>query len=330
MALTDLLRILLFISLASPMLAGEFRLQTPIDCDIGEDRHCYVQYYPDLDDGPDTRDFACGALTYNGHKGTDFALRSLADMRAGVDVLAAADGVVQGTRDGMPDQILTAENEDQVQGRDCGNGMVIDHGNGWVTQYCHLARGSVLVKTGDHVRSGEVLGQVGLSGRTQFPHLHISVRRNGQRSDPSAIDTTEVCEPSTTPDTIWADPPSYQPGGLISAGFWPGIPEYQAIKAGKAAAQNLPDDAPALVIWGFAFGAQAGDVMRLTIIGPNGAQISTSDAIIEKSQPQLFRATGRRTQHARWFIPGVYTGRVALIRDGKTLSDIDTAVTVTR
>lgn len=325
-------QILIFLisSLAGYALAGEFRLQTPIDCEIGEDNACYIQYYPDRDDGPGIRDFACGNLTYDGHKGTDFALRNLADMRAGVNVLAAADGVIQGMRDGMADQVLNIENEDQVQGRECGNGVVVDHGNGWVTQYCHLARGSVRAKTGDRVQTGDVLGQVGLSGRTQFPHVHISVRRNGQRSDPSATNPTAVCDPNVPVDTIWADPPVYQPGGLISAGFWAGIPEYTAIKAGEAAAKVLPMDSPALVIWGFAFGAQAGDVMRLTIIGPSGAQISQSSADIEKTQPQLFRAVGRRTQQASWFVPGVYTGRVELIRDGAVLSDIDTAVTVAR
>ena len=129
----------LFCSLAGITLAGEFRLQSPIACEIGEDQPCYVQYYPDTDPGPGVSDFACGGLSYNGHKGTDFALRSLAQLDQDVAVLAAADGTVRGMRDGMPDQIATPETADQIAGKECGNGVVIAHEGGWETQYCHLA-----------------------------------------------------------------------------------------------------------------------------------------------------------------------------------------------
>jgi murein DD-endopeptidase MepM/ murein hydrolase activator NlpD len=61
---------------------------------------------------------------------------------------------------------------------------VIVHDQGWETQYCHLKHGSISVKVGDTVQVGDVLGKIGLSGRTQFPHVHVSVRHNGTRIDP--------------------------------------------------------------------------------------------------------------------------------------------------
>ena len=78
-----------------------FPLALPIDCRPGED--CWVINHVDLDPGPGRRDYRCGAMSYDGHKGTDFALRNLARLADDVAVLAAADGRVVGARDGMAD-----------------------------------------------------------------------------------------------------------------------------------------------------------------------------------------------------------------------------------
>ena len=88
---------LLALGLLAPASAGAFELQFPVACMPGQ--NCHIQHLPDRDPGPERRDFACGTLTYDGHDGTDIALPSLSAMEAGVDVLAAADGVVRGARD---------------------------------------------------------------------------------------------------------------------------------------------------------------------------------------------------------------------------------------
>lgn len=80
------------IASALPTGAEVMMLIPPIDCDIVSD--CHIQQYVDRDPGPGWRDFTCGGLAYDGHKGTDFALPSLARMTEGVDVLAAAPGTV--------------------------------------------------------------------------------------------------------------------------------------------------------------------------------------------------------------------------------------------
>ena len=76
-------------------------LDLPIACAVGTD--CWVVNYVDLDPSVETRDYACGKATYDGHKGVDFAIRDLAAMAKGVPVLAAAPGTVEGVRDGMAD-----------------------------------------------------------------------------------------------------------------------------------------------------------------------------------------------------------------------------------
>ena len=63
---------------------------------------------------------------------------------------------------------------------------MIAHDQGWETQYCHLKQGSISVNAADTVQVGDVLGKIGLSGWTQFPHVYISVRHNGTRIDPFA------------------------------------------------------------------------------------------------------------------------------------------------
>ena len=288
------------------------RLGLPADCTLGQT--CFIQQYPDADPGPAAQDFMCEGLSYDGHKGTDFGLPSLAAMDAGVTVIAAAPGIVRGVRDEMADRLYSPQ-DDTLSGRDCGNGAVIDHGGGWETQYCHLAQGSLTVASGDVVERGAPLGRIGLSGRTQFPHVHLSLRKDGVPVDP--FRPQGGCGGPGT-ESLWIDAPAYQPGGLLSAGLSVTVPEYDAVKAGTAALDALAQEAPSLVAWGYGFGARVGDVMRLTILGPDGKTVFEHEALLSKPQAQYFRAAGKRAR-ALW-PPGSYVARAELIRDG-TLID---------
>jgi murein DD-endopeptidase MepM/ murein hydrolase activator NlpD len=63
-----------------------------------------------------------------------------------------------------------------------GKIVFLDHGQGFITSYCHLD--TVAVTTGQEVQQGEVLGTVGNTGRATGPHLHWSVSLNGVRVNP--------------------------------------------------------------------------------------------------------------------------------------------------
>ncbi|MBO7477658.1 MAG: M23 family metallopeptidase [Salinivirgaceae bacterium] len=60
--------------------------------------------------------------------------------------------------------------------------VIIDHGYGYKTLYAHLNK--VNVKVGKHVARGDVIGEVGSTGRSTAPHLHYEVRKNDQTENP--------------------------------------------------------------------------------------------------------------------------------------------------
>lgn len=114
----------------------------------------------------------------------EFLSGNARDVRAyhayGQPVLAVADATVVRAVDGLPDNIpRTAEGFspavpitlDTV----AGNAVVLDLGDGQFAYYAHLKPGSVAVKSGDRVRRGQVLGEIGNSGDARWPHLHFQV-----------------------------------------------------------------------------------------------------------------------------------------------------------
>lgn len=300
--------------------ADTFSLSPPIDCIPGDT--CHIQNYVDRDPGDGIQDYRCGGLSYDGHKGTDFALPTRAALRDGVDVLAAAPGVVAAIRDGMADSGAD-EAAGDIDGRECGNGVRLSHTDGYETQYCHLAHMSVAVRVGQVVDRGERLGRVGMSGLTQFPHLHMTLRHNGAVIDPFAP-VPGGC--GGNDKTLWEDPPAYIAGGLLKAGFAPALPGYDAIRDGTAAQPAIPAEADALVLFGYAFGGRAGDQMVLRIDGP-ASTLFDQAMVVEKDQARFFRAGGKRRTADRW-PPGIYTGTVRLLRDGDEIGRMQVHTTI--
>lgn len=306
----------LITSLAATSAAGDFSLAFPLDCTLGDT--CFIQQFVDQDPSPAARDFTCGSLTYDGHKGTDIALVDLADQAKGVNVLAAASGKVVGTRDEMPDILQITPDAPDVSDRECGNGVVLQHEDGFETQYCHMARGSIGVQEGKMVQAGDVLGLVGLSGQTQFPHLHITVRKDGQTRDPFDTNGTLAC-PDIDQPTLWETPLPAPAGGIVTTGTAEGVPTFDAIKAGTADIDVTANGA-ALVGWVHLFGTQAGDSLTTKIIGPSG-EVFTHTETLDRTQARAFRAGGRKTPRGGWPI-GLYQLEFVLKRGDKI---IDTA-----
>lgn len=95
------------------------------------------------------------------HKGIDFAARK------GTPVSCVAGGVVEfaGNKGGY------------------GNVIQIDHGEGISTRYGHLS--VIEAKVGQVVKKGDIIAQVGSTGRSTGPHLHLEVLKNGVQQNPA-------------------------------------------------------------------------------------------------------------------------------------------------
>ena len=90
----------------------------------------------------------------------------------GKPVTAAADGIVEMIINDVPDNVIGEANVKE----NWGNTVVIRHADYLYTSVSHLKPGSISVKKGERVKSGDVIGKCGNSGRSPYPHLHFQVQ----------------------------------------------------------------------------------------------------------------------------------------------------------
>lgn len=311
-------------AVAHAAIAQQPVFDLPVDCDLGST--CYIEDYVDTDPGADQRDYTCGLKSRDGHRGTDIVLLSFAAMDRGVNVHAAAPGVVDAIRDGMPDRPVTPETRDDIRGTECGNAVRVDHGGGWSTLYCHMKQGSLRVAGGDTVVAGTVLGQIGLSGLTNAPHLHFGVLRDDEIVDPFRPESRTTCA-APQGSGLWREALPYEPAGLFTAAFSTAVPSFDAVQSGAARAETAAWDQP-LVLYGHAFHAQPGDRLTLSAAGPQG-EIFRQEVILDDPKLNLFRAYGRKAPAEGW-PPGAYRGYVRLMRGDTVLASRHADIEVTR
>ena len=298
------------------------RLSLPIDCEPG--RTCFIQSYVDIDAGTGVRDFRCGSATYDGHKGVDFRLLSTASARRGVRVLASAPGIVKGVRDGMDDAIARENGgKDSVRNVECGNGLVIDHGDGWETQYCHLRKGSVRVKAGERVARGQPLGDVGWSGLADFAHLHLSVRKDGQVIDPFTGRGADNTCAREARGGLWDEAASqafpYANGEIIMARF-AGRPLSTFELEHDHDSAPAQADASGLVLLARLSNLLQGDRIRLDATGPAGFRAESTSEPLDRNKALYVAFAGKKRTAERW-PAGRYEGLVQLIRDGAVIAE---------
>ena len=305
---------------------GAPSLALPIDCEIG--KSCIVQNYVDHDAGPGAQDYRCGLLTYDGHKGTDIRVVDGALFKRGVVVLAAAPGRVRAVRDGMADVSVRRIGKAAIARREAGNSVVIEHGDGWESQYAHMREGSVAVRAGDVVQAGEKLGVVGLSGATEFPHLHFEVRHRGKTVDPFiGLEKRVLCQAGEP--ALWQRQTiqalAYVPTGVLDAGIAGAPPVVADGFVDRDKIEVFSSASGAAVFWVQIYGAQANDREEFRLIAPDGRVLAERHDRISRNRAQWLAYVGLRRGDAEW-VAGTYRGVYALSRGTQKLITLERAV----
>lgn len=291
----------------------------PLACTYGKD--CWAVNYVDVDPASGAvKDFMCKSKTYDAHKGTDFALGSVTQMKNGVDVLAVAEGTVLRLRDGEDDLLKAPAALEEIKSnkKECGNGIIIDHGNGLQTIYCHLKQDSIIVKPKDRIRTGQKIAQVGQSGLAEFPHLHLGITWEGGIIDPyTGAQDIKGCGQMQTP--LWADVQNivYEPVAIFDGGFRALSPDFPAIQRGDDLnPETLPRASAAFVFWSGFYNVEDGDEITLVMIDPEGKEFNRRSETVPQTRARQYYYTGRKLGNVQ-LINGEYQGIATLKRTSK-------------
>lgn len=306
----------------SPGMAEEQapRFSLPLDCVAH--KTCFIQNYVDADPTKAVRDYTCRKSSNDGHKGVDFRLRSVAAMEKGVQVRASATGVVKAVRTDMEDHLLKGTMPSSMKGRECGNGVVITHQEGWETQYCHMRKGSLKVKQGDKVERGQMLGLVGLSGQTAFPHLHLTIRHDGKVMDPFSGRAAKEggCGTTGMPlfETSVIEDFSYRSGRFYLMGFTEQSPTKAHLMAKGEGLPEVTNKSKALFFYGMVLNPEKGDRLWLGLVGPTGLLAQHFTKPMERHKADYYGYIGKKRTADVW-PKGSYKGMLRLLRGDKII-----------
>ncbi len=211
--------------------AAEKGFSWPISCVPGVDcagKHFRIGY-PDV--AGTGLSFACSKPGYTGHQGTDIVVSSV---EQGIQALAAADGIVKWTKDGLFDrcpndsehecdereksELSTGNQKGATLGFNAGNFVVIEHKIDeirYLTLYAHLRKNSLKVSPGQKVSRSQQLGEVGSSGNTLIPHLHFGVYKEEVGMYRPVDPWKGSC--NTSSDGLWASAVPYRTDELLLA-----------------------------------------------------------------------------------------------------------------
>jgi hypothetical protein len=137
---------------------------------------------------PAAADLACGSLVMPAGQLKQVS-RGITRHHSGLDLVAPLGSPA---RAAAPGTVVAAQ-------RYYAYGLIVDvdHGGGVLTRYAHLAGFAPGIRPGTPVQAGQVIGQVGRTGRATTAHIHFEVRVNGRAVDPKPYLSLANCTPNT-------------------------------------------------------------------------------------------------------------------------------------
>lgn len=293
--------------------ANDFKLKFPLNCTYNV--NCWVIGHMDMDmSAGSAKDYTCGPRAADGQLSTYFGVKDIATAGAGVDVLAAADGTVGNIINGLEDQYTQNLDPNVVSRYPCGNLVTINHEKGWLTSYCHLKKDSITVESGQKVTAGQKIGEIGLSGASDWPMLGFTVDRGGFVYDPfSGRTALEGCGLSR--DTLWepGSDMSYRPFAIYNLGFSIEPPTQHQIDKGTPRLLKVPADTPMLSFWATIFGSEQGDYVELTVTDPDGEELMYLEGTLPDSLDKRLLYVSKGRAKNVWQ-PGIYKGTISITR----------------
>lgn len=297
---------------------GYPELTWPIASPVNTDH--FVSNYLDHDPTSAIVDHDGMPHAYDGHEGTDMSTVSLRYMDRGIEIVAAAPGTVRRVVYDQYDRNLSWDGDQRW------NAVYVRHDDESEAWYGHLRTSSVVVKEGESVERGQLLGLMGSSGRSTTPHLHLEVGRivSGSWQHRGPWQGSHC-----TQESLWGNQlPHAADGGFRCLGVFVTTREAVGGDVNALAIDSLKQhplepavvgiDEPYLVFW-LRYQCPDGGDYSYEIRRPDGSVWSSNDYILD----------GHRKGHYRYSWR-TWSSRVTAADYGTWTLDIATGGTVVR
>lgn len=288
--MTILRKLCLFLLLSLPynsLLAIELSL--PLDCRLGI--NCWITNLPSHNKKDKAVDFLNNSKTYSGNVGTDFTIQLNTHMK----VISPINGRVKSIQDDINDISISKIDRQSSEINKCGNFVVLVQDD-YEIELCHLKKNSIAVNIGDEVKIGQNLAEVGLSGVSDSPHLHVNIRRIKENQNYIEVDPfydVQKKEYGLTPQSLWSnqhqmEKQAAQTGIIYNYGFSFDqiIPEEVRIKQNN---NELQPSSPRSII-GFVdiFSVNPGDKVTLKIVDDSNKELVSKTKEFNQYQHRYF------------------------------------------
>jgi hypothetical protein len=239
-------------------------------------------------------DFLCKSKTYPGNIGTAFATRRNDHMNNSVEVISPINGRVKSVKDGINDISINEIDRQSPVSDKCGNFVILVQDD-FEIELCHLKKNSITVKVNDEVKVGQNIGQVGLSGATEYPHLHVNLRKIKANKKYVEVDPFygEQKECGLTPKSLWTNPQQMEKqaaktGIIYNYGF--AFNEIVAEEVRLWQKNNVTQPPTPNSIIGFVdiFSVNAGDKISLKIVDEMGKELASKTKEFNQYQNRYF------------------------------------------